>query len=176
MSKNLSYSLEKQMIIWHVTEGKNNNKHDIGTPPAKRYRCGTACVVSPIVSADSINLPNPESGAAYNRMEVVNIMLEIPPEDVHIRAAALKVILNHQKKCNVPCCKSNIYSLLANHAKGQIISGDFRGGGRPQIGSDTDMKRIAESLDAEVGKTYDKSDVKIMIKKIQTEKLKKAGY
>jgi len=38
------------------------------------------------------------------------------------------------------------------------------------------MKRIAESLNAEVGKTYDKSDVKIMIKKIQTEKLEKAGY
>ena len=175
MSKNSSYSLEKQMIVWHVTEGKNNNKHDIGTPPTKRYRRGTACV-SPIVSADSINLPNPESGAAYNRMEVVNIMLKIPLEDVHIRAATLKVILNHQKKYNVPCSKSTIYSLLSNHAKGQIIFGDFRGGGRPQICSDTDMKRIAESLDAEVGKTYDKSDVKIMIKKIQTEKLKKAGY
>lgn len=175
MSKNSSYSLEKQMIVWHVTEGKNNNKHDIGTPPAKRYRRGTACV-SPIVSADSINLPNPESGAAYNRMEVVNIMLKIPPEDVHIRAATLKVILNHQKKYNVPCSKSTIYRLLANHAKGQIIFGDFSGGGRPQICSDTDMKRIAESLNAEVGKTYDKSDVKIMIKKIQTEKLEKAGY
>jgi len=129
MSKKSSYSLEKQMIVWHVTEGKNNNKHDIGTPPAKRYRHGTACV-SPIVSADSINLPNPESGAAYNRMEVVNIMLKIPLEDVHIRAATLKVILNHQKKYNVPCSKSTIYSLLSNHAKGQIIFGDFRGGGR----------------------------------------------
>ena len=31
-------------------------------------------------------------------------------------------------------------------------------------------------MDAEVGKTHDKSDVKIMIKKIQTKKLKKAGY
>jgi hypothetical protein len=38
------------------------------------------------------------------------------------------------------------------------------------------MKWIAESLDEEVGKTYDKSDVKMMIKKIQTEKLKEAGY
>jgi hypothetical protein len=31
-------------------------------------------------------------------------------------------------------------------------------------------------LDVEVGKTYDKSDVKEMIKKVQTEKLEKAGY
>jgi hypothetical protein len=38
------------------------------------------------------------------------------------------------------------------------------------------MKRIAELLDEEVGKTYDKSDVKMMIKKIQTEKLEEAGY
>jgi hypothetical protein len=38
------------------------------------------------------------------------------------------------------------------------------------------MKQIAESLVSKVGKTYDKSDVKVMIKKIQTEKLEKAGY
>jgi len=38
------------------------------------------------------------------------------------------------------------------------------------------MKQSAESLDGEVGKTYDKSDVKVMIKKVQTEKLEKAGY
>jgi hypothetical protein len=29
-------------------------------------------------------------------------------------------------------------------------------------------------LDGEVGKTYDKSDVKVMIKKVQTKKLEKA--
>ena len=38
------------------------------------------------------------------------------------------------------------------------------------------MKQIAESLHREVGKTYDKSDVKVMIKKVQTEKLEKAVY
>jgi hypothetical protein len=65
---------------------------------------------------------------------------------------------------------------MANHAKGLIISGDFRGGGQPPICSDTDMKQIAESLDKEVRKTYNKSDVNMMIKKIQTEKLEEAGY
>jgi hypothetical protein len=38
------------------------------------------------------------------------------------------------------------------------------------------MKLIAESLDEEVRKTYDMSDVKMMIKKIQTKKLDEAGY
>jgi hypothetical protein len=38
------------------------------------------------------------------------------------------------------------------------------------------MKHIAQSLDEEVGKTYDKSNVKMMKKKIHTEKLEKAGY
>jgi hypothetical protein len=71
---------------------------------------------------------------------------------------------------------ASIYCLMANHAKGLIISGDFRGGGRPPICSDTDMKQIAESFHEEVGKTYGKSDVKMMIKKIQTEKLEEAGY
>jgi hypothetical protein len=38
------------------------------------------------------------------------------------------------------------------------------------------MKHIAQSLDEEVGKTYDKSDVEMIIKKIHTKKLEKAGY
>ena len=59
----------------------------------------------------------------------------------------------------------------SNHAKGLIIPGDFKGGGWLPICSDTDMNQIAELLDEEDGKTYDKSDVKMMIKKIQIEKL-----
>ncbi len=38
------------------------------------------------------------------------------------------------------------------------------------------MKQKVESLEEEVGKTYNKCDVKMMIKKIQTKKLEKAGY
>jgi hypothetical protein len=38
------------------------------------------------------------------------------------------------------------------------------------------MKLITKSLEEEVGKTYNKSDVKMMIKKIETEKLQRAGY
>ncbi len=52
MSKSPSLSLQKEMIDWHVTDGRNNNKHDTHTPPAKRYRRSPACVSS--------------SGTAYN--------------------------------------------------------------------------------------------------------------
>jgi hypothetical protein len=173
--KNSSYSLPKEMIVRHVTEGQNNNKLYSVTPPAKRSRHTTACV-SPIVTADSINLPTPESGTAYTKSEVVNIMSKVPVGHVHSCAARIKVILEHQKKYNVPCSQATIYPVMANHAKGLIISGDFKGGGRPPICGDTDLKRIAESLDEEVGKTYDKSDVKTMMKKMQTEKLEEAGY
>ena len=88
MSNNCSYSLEKKRIVRHVTEGKNNNEHDAGTLPGKRYRRTTACV-SPAVTTDSINLPTPEteSGYAYNKIEVVNIMLKVPIGDVYIPAA-----------------------------------------------------------------------------------------
>ena len=122
----------------------------------------------------SINLPAPQSGTAYNKIEVVAILSKIL--DAGTRAATLKAILEHQKRYDVPCSRNTIYRLLRNHNYGLIISGDFRGPGQPPICCDSDMKQIAESLDGEVGKTYDKSDVKVMIKKVQTEKLEKAGY
>ncbi len=174
MSKNLSYSLQKEMIVRHITEGtKNNNNHDTSTPPAKRYRRSAVCV-SPTVIEQSINLPAPQSGTAYNKIEVVAIMLKIP--DVGTCAAMLKAILEHQKQFDVPCSRDTIYPLLRHHKNGLIISGDFRGPGQPPICSDSNMKQIAKSLDGKVGKTYDKSNVKVMIKKVQTGKLEKAGY
>jgi hypothetical protein len=163
------------MIVWHVTDGRNNNKHDTDTPPAKRYRRSPA-YVSPTDTNDSINLPTPKSGTAYNKIEAVNILLKVPVGHFHTRAAMVKAILAHQKKINVSCSQACIYCLLANQAKGVIISGEFTGKGRPPICSDTDMKHIAHSLDDEVGKTYNKSNVKMIIKKIHTEKLEKAGY
>jgi hypothetical protein len=175
MSKSPSLSLQKEMIVRHVTDGRNNNKHDTDTPPAKRYHRSRACV-SPTYTDDSINLPTPESGTAYNKIEVVNILSKVPVGDIHSRAATVKAILAHQKKYNFSCSQASIYRLLAIHAKGVIVSGEFSGKGQPPICSDTDMKHIAQSLDEEVGKTYDKSDVKMIIKKIHTEKLEKAGY
>lgn len=102
MFQNSSYSLPKEMIVWHVTENQNNNKLYSVTPPAKRS-CQTTPRVSPIVTDDSINLPTPENGIAYTKSEVVNIMSKVPVGDVHSRAATIKVILEHQKKYSVPC-------------------------------------------------------------------------
>jgi len=174
MSKKLKYSLQKEMIVRDITEGtKINNKHDMSTPPAKRYRRSAVCV-SPTVIEQSINLPAPQSGTAYNKIEVVAILSKIL--DAGTCAATFKAILEHHKRYDVPCSRNTIYRLLRNHNYGLIISGDFRGPGQPPICCDFDMKQIAESLDGEVGKTYDKSDVKVMIKEVQTEKLEKAGY
>jgi hypothetical protein len=175
MSKSPSLSLQKEMIVWHATDGRNNNKHDANTPPAKRYRCSPACV-SPTDSNDIINLPTPQSGTAYNKIEVVNILLKIPVGHFHTCAAMGKAIPAHQKKINVSCSQASFYCLLANHAKGVIVSGEFTGKGQPPICSDTDMKHITQSLDEEIGKTYNKSDVKMIIKKIHSEKLEKARY
>jgi hypothetical protein len=38
------------------------------------------------------------------------------------------------------------------------------------------MKQIVKSLEEQVGKTYNKSDVEMMIKKIETKKLERAVY
>ncbi len=128
MSRSPSLSLQKEMNVWHVTDGRNNNKHDTSTPPAKRYRCSGACVI-PTDTHDSIYLPTPESGTAYNKIEVVNILPKVPIGDIHTRAATVKAILAHQKKYNVSCCQASIYRLLSIHAKGVIVSGEFSGKG-----------------------------------------------
>jgi hypothetical protein len=119
MSKSPSLSLQKEMIVRHVTDGRNNNKHDTNTPPAKRYRHSPACVSSTDTN-DSINLPTPKSGTAYNKIEVVNILSKVPVGHFHTRAATVKAILAHQKKINLSCSQASIYCLLADHAN-QVI-------------------------------------------------------
>jgi hypothetical protein len=99
------------------------------------------------------------------KMEVVNIMLNFPVKDCHLRAATMKAIAKHQKRHNVPCFLRTIYHLLERHANGKIIPGQFIGVGRPPSVSDADMKQMAQSLEVELGKTYTGSDVELMIKK-----------
>jgi hypothetical protein len=117
------------MIVRHVKAIKNNNKIVDVTPAAKRHHCSTACV-SPTEYCN-VHLPDPEGGSGYNRMEVVNIMLKIPAEDCHLRAATMKAILEHQKQHNVICSARTIYCLLEKHANGNAISGPFTEKGRP---------------------------------------------
>jgi hypothetical protein len=45
---------------------------------------------------DIIILPTPTSGKAFNKTEVVNLMLKVPVG--HIRAATVKAIMKHQKQ------------------------------------------------------------------------------
>jgi hypothetical protein len=86
-------------------------------------------------------------------------MLELPVENGHLRAATVKAIAEHQKKHNVLCCAKTIYHLSKRHANGNAILGQFTGKGRPPTISDADVKRISQSLEVEVGKTYTGSDV-----------------
>ncbi len=128
MSKSPSLSLQMEKIVRHVTDGRNNNKHDTNTPPAKRYHRSRVCVM-PIDTNDIINLSTPKSGTAYKYIEVVNILSKVPVGDIHTRAATAKAILAHQKKYNVSCSQASIYCILAIHVKGVIISGEFSGKG-----------------------------------------------
>ncbi len=161
------------MIVQHVKAIKHNNKMVDVTPAAKQHRRSTVCV-SPTDTFDIITLPTPASGKAFKNIEFVNLMSKVPVG--HIRAATAKAIMKHQKQYNVSLSKASIYCLMTNHANVTVISGEFTGKGRPPICSDTDLKLIAKSLEEEVGKTYNKSDVKMTIKKIETEKLERAEY
>ena len=171
LSNNTTLNPGEEMIVRHVKAIFHNNKMVDATPAAKQQCCSTACV-SPTDTCDIITLPTPASGKAFNKIEVLNLMSKVT--DCHIRAATAKAIIKHQKQYHVSLSKASIYRLLANHANGTVISGEFTGKGRPPICSDTDMKLIAKSLEEEVGKAYSKSDVKMTIKKIETEKLERA--
>ncbi len=66
--------IDKGMIVPHVNDGVHNNKKDIATPNAKRCHHSRACV-SP---TDTITLPIPARGKAFNKIEVVNLMSKVP--------------------------------------------------------------------------------------------------
>ena len=123
MIENTTLSLNKGMIVQHVNDGIHNNKKDIATPNAKRCHHSRACV-SP---TDTITLPIPASGKAFNKIEVVNLMSKVPVG--HIHAAMAKAIMKHQKQYDVSLSKVSIYCLLTNHANGTVISGEFTGKG-----------------------------------------------
>ncbi len=123
MIENTTLSLNKGMIVRHVNDGIHNNKKDIATPNAKRCRHSCACV-SP---TDTITLPIPASGKAFNKIEVVNLMSKVPVSHMHAERA--RAIMAHQKQCNVSLSKTAIYRMLANHANGFVISVEFTGKG-----------------------------------------------
>jgi hypothetical protein len=95
LSNNTTLTPGEEMIVRHVKAIKHNNKMVDVTPAAKRHRRSTACV-SPTDTLDIIILPTPTSGKAFNKTEVMNLMLKVPVG--HIRAATVKAIMKHQKQ------------------------------------------------------------------------------
>jgi hypothetical protein len=144
-SNNTPLTPGEEMIVRHVKAIKHNNKMVDVTPAAKRHCHSTACVS--LTDNSNVHLPAPESGSGYSKMEVVNIMLELPVEDGRLQAATVKAIAEHQRKHNVLCCAKTIYRLLKRHANGNAISGQFAGKGRPPTISDANVKQIAQSLE-----------------------------
>jgi hypothetical protein len=109
-------------------------------------------------------------------VEIVNILSNVPSDNGRLRSQMVKVNVDQQMQYNTPCPYRTIYSMLEKHAKGINIFGECKGKGRPQICSDNDVKEMAQSWELEVGKTYNKSDVKLILKKKQAANLEKAGF
>ena len=185
-SKSSTLSPGEELIVQYVKESQHkNNQKNIRTPPTKR-QCIIHARISPTENSDSnensdaIELPNPESGQAYTKGEIVNILPNVTIGDGCVRSCewhqVVKAILDRQMHYNTPCSKTTIYCLFDKHANGINIFGECKGKGRPQICSDHDVKEIAESWELEVGKTYNRTDVELMLKKKQAATMEKAGF
>ncbi len=125
-----------------------NNQQINRTPPTKHKFRIHACI-SPTENSDAVELPNPESGKAYTKGEIVNILSNVPIGDgcvrSRVRSQVVKGTLGRQMHHNTPCSKTTIYCLFDRHANGINIFGECKGKGRPQICSDHDVKEIAKS-------------------------------
>ena len=108
-------------------EGHLSQEQDGGCNSCcERQRRSTACV-SPTDTCDIITLPTPASSKAFNKIEVLNLMSKVT--DCHIHAATAKATIKHKKQYHVSLSKASIYRMLANHANGSVISGEFTGKG-----------------------------------------------
>jgi len=179
-SKSSTLSPGEELIVQYVKDSQHkNNKQNNRTPPTKR-QCRIHACISPTENSDAVELPNPVSGAAYTKGEIVNILSNIPIGDgcvwSRVRSQVVKAILDRQTHYNTPCSKTTIYRLFYKHANGINIFGECKGKGRPQICSDHDVKEIAESWELEVGKTYNRTDIELMLKKKQAANMEKAGF
>jgi hypothetical protein len=179
-SKSSTLSPGEELIVQYVKDSQHkNNQKNNRTPPTK-LQCIIHACISPTENSDAIELPNPESGEAYTKGEIVNILSNVLIGDgsvrSRVRSQVVKAILDRQMHYNTPCSKTTIYRLFDKHANGINIFGECKGKGRPQICSDHDVKEIAESWELEVGKTYNRTDVELMLKKKQAATMEKAGF
>jgi len=82
-SKSSTLSPGEELIVQYVKDSQHkNNQENIRTPPTKRQCIIHACI-SPTENSDAIELPNPESGEAYTKGEIVNILSNRKPHGHH---------------------------------------------------------------------------------------------
>jgi hypothetical protein len=120
-SKSSTLSPGEELIVQYVKESRHkNNQKNIRTPHTKR-QCIIHARISPTENSDStensdaIELPNPESGKAYTKGKIVNILSNVPIGDGCVRSRerhqVVKAILDRQMHYNTPCSKTTIYCL-----------------------------------------------------------------
>ena len=85
-SKSSTLSPGEELIVQYVKDSQHkNNQQNNRTPPTKR-QCRIHACISPTENSDAIELPNPESGEAYTKGEIVNILSNVPIGDGSVRS------------------------------------------------------------------------------------------
>ncbi len=156
-SKSSTLSPGEELIVQYLKDSQHNNQKNNRTPPTTR-QCRIHACISPTENSDAVELPDPESGKAYTKGEIVNILSNLAIGDgcvrSHVWSQVVKAILDCQMQYNTPSSKTTIYRLFDKHANGINIFGECKGKGWLQICSEDDVKEIAESWELEFGKTY----------------------
>jgi hypothetical protein len=76
-----------------------------------------SCLHQSTENRDIVHLPKPASGEGFNKIEIVNIMLNVPSDNCSLWHAMIQEISDHQKQNNTPCCSRTIYCLLESMQK-----------------------------------------------------------
>ena len=136
-SKSSTLSPGEELIVQYVKDSQHkNNQQNNRTPPTKR-QCRIHACISPTENSDAIELPNPESGEAYTKGEIVNILSNVPIGDGSVRscirsgveqpadlARVFKLIKNllpsHTVK-NIPAERCPMKALMLDAFKEQLV-------------------------------------------------------
>ena len=73
-SKSSTLSPGEELIVQYVKDSQHKNSR---TPPTK-CQCRIHACISPAENSDAVELPNPESGEAYTKSDIVNILSNLP--------------------------------------------------------------------------------------------------
>jgi hypothetical protein len=70
----------EELIFQHVKDSQHNIQEDNGTPAPKQQRKSHECV-NPTENRDSVKFPNPKSGKGYDKVDILNFMLNVPSDN-----------------------------------------------------------------------------------------------